>query len=53
MAFCKESNDNSLKWMSLVSFLHSLHDILVDAEAEGDGEDGQRQVGENTHQGTD
>lgn len=37
--------------MSFIGLLHSLHDILVDAEAKCDSKDCQRQVSQDTENG--
>ena len=37
--------------MAIVALLHGGHDVLVDAERQGDSEDGQREVGQHTEEG--
>ena len=43
----------SLEGMSIASLLYRTHDLLVDDKAEGDSEEGQGQVCQDTDQGED
>lgn len=44
---------HSLEWVPFIRFLDGLQDALVYPECDGDGEEGQGHVGENTDDAAD
>lgn len=49
--FYKHSLFHWLEGVAIVALLHGSHDVLIDAERQGDGEDGQREVGQHAEEG--